>query len=366
MSAQILCLVAALSTSATEPQLETVYELSPRLTAAVRGQSPPAYDENPSAVGVPSAGSNTFVSPPPYVGPGTYGSYGQPMTQDPFLRPPGGAFGPATPGVMGPRPYRFGWQWRFDVGFLSSEDTSGGGSVGDLEIFETDIEFRNVNPISPRWIFAIAPQFNYRSWTGPSTPALPGSVYRLGLDLELATPGNAPFSVKLGFNPSINSDFEDSLDGDAWNFDARLMFIFQTMPGWQLVLGAGYWDRVDDIVVPMAGVVWSPNDLWEFRFTVPEARASLFLGNMWWGQASWLHVRGEYHVEAYQFTEERTRVEDQIQIEDIRILIGLRCQMGWSEGFIEGGWVFDRDVEFRRAANFDISDGFVGRLGLRF
>jgi hypothetical protein len=36
-------------------------------------------------------------------------------------------------------------------------------------------------------------------------------------------------------------------------------------------------------------------------------------------------------------------------------------------GFIEGGWVFDRQVAFLHGTpGFDINTGFICRLGLRF
>jgi hypothetical protein len=35
---------------------------------------------------------------------------------------------------------------------------------------------------------------------------------------------------------------------------------------------------------------------------------------------------------------------------------------------IEGGWVFDRDVEFANAAvpDFSLGEGFIGQIGLRY
>jgi hypothetical protein len=216
------------------------------------------------------------------------------------------------------------------------------------------------------WTFGIAPQFNYRAWNGPGFPHLPPSVYRLGLDLALESAGNAPVAFEFGFNPSVDSDFKKGLSSDAWQFDARAMMIFQTIPRWQVVLGAGYWDRVDDLVVPFAGVVWIPNDLWEFRILWPESRISLFLGNSWWGKATWLYARGEYHVEAYEYRQAYTGIRDQIQLSDYRILMGLRSEAGFWSGFIEAGWVLKRNTDFKQMGGFDISDGFIARMGLRF
>ena len=53
----------------------------------------------------------------------------------------------------------------------------------------------------PSVIFSWTPEFNYRSWSGPTTPALPENVFRFASDFELATPGNNPISLQLGFTP---------------------------------------------------------------------------------------------------------------------------------------------------------------------
>jgi hypothetical protein len=37
------------------------------------------------------------------------------------------------------------------------------------------------------------------------------------------------------------------------------------------------------------------------------------------------------------------------------------------QSFLEGGWVFDRQVEFNRAGgDFDVSSGFIARFGVKF
>src|SRR5690606_30247483 len=150
------------------------------------------------------------------------------------------------------------------------------------------------------WIFAFTQEFGVRWWDGPSTsPAfptitLPGQVYHVGWDFALSTPPNGPWVVEFGFNPSINSDFEQELSSRGVNYVARVVGLYRASPYLSLVLGVQYWDRVDDLFVPNAGVIWTPDDRWEWRLVFPDPRVSFFVGNEA-GYAKWLYVRGEYH-----------------------------------------------------------------------
>jgi hypothetical protein len=220
-------------------------------------------------------------------------------------------------------------------------------------------------------IFSFTQEFNMRWWDGPSTPpggttALPGEVYRIGWDFEINTPQQNPWSVQLAFNPSINSDFESGLSSDAWNLDARGIFFYRTSQYWMWALGAGFWDRVDDRVIPYAGFVWSPDNRWEWRIIFPKPQISYFLGNIM-GMQKWLYVRGEYNVEAYEIELQTTGAQEQVEVQDWRVLLGFRDEAPQFTGFLEAGWVFGRDVEYAHGTpGFDPSSGFIVRAGLQY
>lgn len=314
--------------------------------------------------------SNGAVVPPT-----PYQAY-QPVTpfgQDPFLAQPGMApqMGPpqgfTSPGANGPRPYRFGWQQRLQIHWLSDERVSRGIAGGSFGVFGLDYEMQWTQQM-PGWIYISTPQFGMRSWDGPAVVGLPGNVFRFGWDIRMETPRNhGPYSLMLAFNPSVNSDFEHNLSSDAWNLDGRGAFIFQLDQYWQMILGIQYWDRVSDRVLPFAGLIYT-DDFWEWRLTFPEARISLFLGSEYYW-AKWLYVRGEYHVEGYEVN---TRVAgmnraEQVELEDWRILVGLKMDTGYYDWFLEAGWVFGREVAFGGPTpGFDVGTGFIGQIGVRF
>ena len=84
----------------------------------------------------------------------------------------------------------------------------------------------------------------------------------------------------------------------------------------------------------------------------------------------WLYVSGEYHVEAYEIEVERRPAaiaQDKIELEDWRVVLGLRSSCGRYTSFLEAGWIFGRKVDYLKVNNFySISSGFILRGGVQF
>lgn len=383
---------------------DTIYRPGDVFVRAIRGQNPTFYEDavpgspelnapqnfgSPGEFGAPGELTapglydqpGTVVTPPgqPLMPPPAGGSWNPfqpyPSSQDPFLQSPNGYYGAPPqggflPGVNGPQPYRFGWQTRFDVTWRPSESAVSDvmGSVGDFQQTDVDLEFRYTSPSwFDNWIWGFTQEVWYRSWQGPAGPiGVPGSAWHVGWDLELSTPGNAPWSYQLAFTPSLNADFDGSPTSEAWNFDARGIVFFQHSPQWMLALGLGYWDRVGDYLIPYAGVVWTPSDRWEFRILFPESRISYFLGNMH-GHAKWLYVKYAYDIESYQITHSPAGIRDQMELRNQEVVGGVRMDNGWITTFIEAGFVFQRKLRFKQNySGIDVSEGFIGRVGVRF
>lgn len=334
----------------------------PQRFILAQNSGPSTYDSEsltttpPAQTFAPGSGSSEGFDPAP----------GQPSVGDPgYMLDPGLAFG-----TVGPQPYRFGWTSRYDVGYLPNEGVSGGGASGQFGVMEMNAAIRYTTgwPAAlPNWIFSWTPEFNYRSWSGPTNPQLPPNVFRFASDFELATPGNNPLSMQIGFTPAFVSDFVASPSSDAFNYDARGVLFLRTSPQLMFAVGAAYWHRVNDIVIPYAGIVWTPSDYWEFRLMFPKSRISYFLGN-WWGGAAWVYGGLEYNVEAYQINmHDPGNLDEKIQISDYRAVFGLRSEGSGVTGFVEGGWVFARQAIFAHGTpGFDINTGLIARIGLRF
>jgi hypothetical protein len=343
----------------------------------VRGQNP-TYDEDPQLS--PDLNRAPVMLPPA----AQPAPWSQPQMQWPgagMLAPNGWPGGPApnasVVGVNGPQPFRFGWQTRFDIGYLPTQSVSKNNALGSLGIFETNLEMRYTAPIPGQWILSVAPQFNLRGWDGPSSPAdnrprLDGEAIRFGSDFRLTSPTVGPSTFELGFTPAFSSDTERSPTSDAWSFDGYGALQIRTSPRWLVVIGALFWDRVNDHVLPYGGLVYTPNGVFEARLLFPRADVSVFVGAPW-GVPQWLYLATEYHVEAWEVetpvlgAAAGGRKADRFEMEDWRLLFGLRSESVGVSSFLEAGWVFGRHGDFLNTnADFDISSGFITRFGVRW
>ncbi|MCA9031408.1 MAG: hypothetical protein KDA66_11395 [Planctomycetaceae bacterium] len=338
----------------------------------VRAQSPDASGgtvvSDPSMMTDPN-GVTTFYQQTPMGTDPFAQSYPGPMTGDPWAN--GGVMPYATPnpayGVNGPQPHQFGVKNSVDFGFLPSGSAKAPGA-GGVNIFAVDIESRLTQPIGAAWIFQMAPQASYRSIEGPNSTLgatnLPGAAWRLGADFVLQSPSMGGWSFEYAFNPRLATDF-DHMSGDAVMYDGRAVAYWTVGPRVTWVLGAQYWDRVDDIVVPYAGVIWTPNQLWEWQLVFPKPRVSVFLGTPM-GVATWMYASAEYHVEAYELRDAVVGNARRVQFEDWRVMGGFRWDTGWVQSFVEAGYVFERNIEEQGGTKYGVGDGFIGRVGFRF
>jgi hypothetical protein len=356
--------------------VHSVYKPAPIFGAAIRGQNPTyEYDEFAPPDGL---GGATDPSTSPGIVPNGQ-SYsptqpGEIFQADPYLANPGvvppGAgpqFAPQQPqgrgpisfAAQGPHPLRFGWTSLYEYAYLSSDTVS--PALGDLEWHEFNSAWRYTTPSPWGKIYSFTPQFGMRSGS------LPGgdNWYRFGLDLEAVTPTQGPWSLQFGFTPSINSDLEKSISSEAWQFDARGMGFYRVSPSFTWVLGAGFWDRVEDMVVPYAGFIYRPDTRWEYLLVLPQPRISYLISDSG-GVATWLYVRAEYHVEAYETDLEGAIGQRQVQIEDGRLMGGVRFDGGAMAAFVEAGWVFKREFQVRDTLNVDLDDALMVRAGLQY
>lgn len=394
----LFCLIAATSLAAAPQQHQTIYPSNSPFEMAIRGQSAdpffsgsggmttqPTFGNQPSYPGTIAATPTAFqggMTGQPFPSQGMDSFYTNPTapTYDPFLTQsplstasPFGPYGGAPIGTYalnGPQPYRFGWSDRISAGYIfgSGTEDENGVDTGDMAVFELDIIKEYVTQGAGGYIWKVSPEFNYREWTGPGSPNLPPNVYRLAAGVELTTPKHGPWTAQFGVKPQLASDFNANFNSNAWMFDTDIKLFYQQSPELTWAIGAMYWDRVDDIVLPFGGLIWTPNQNWEWRLIFPNPRVDVFLGN-WYTGPTWFYVGAEYHVESYQVTIDPTDYQDQIQLEDWRAFIGLRGDTGTFAHFIEVGVVFGREAEFRReeaTPSFDTDPGLLLRGGVRF
>jgi hypothetical protein len=273
--------------------------------------------------------------------------------------------------VNGPLPDRAGWVQRYEFGVMPfSAVKDGGDRFGEWAV---DMGWKYVTPLAPIPVtFSFEQQYDLRLMTGPSSPAgtypynLPGSVNRIGWDFELKTTTPSPLNIVVAFNPSIDSDFQKSLNSDAFNWDGRAAFLYSPTRELTYVLGAVFWDRLHEKILPWAGVIYRPNQYWQMDLTFPQARVSVYLWDEFGFKTS-LYGRIEYHSEAYEIYNPVVGQRDRVEMDDWRAMIGVNKDRGDLSYFFEAGWVFARHNDFDVSPQgFTVDSGALIRAGLRF
>lgn len=269
-------------------------------------------------------------------------------------------------GTDGYQPWRLGWGIFHEWAIQPFASTSG-GTTGEMKIVEWNDNFRLSELIAPGTLFNGTAYVTAHYWDGPGGTDLPGQVNQFSYDMELGLFNEGPWSAQIAFHPQIVDGYRARLNHQAFNFDGRAIASYLWSPHWTFVGGVAFWDRVDLLVVPHVGVVWTPKPRWELRLLYPKSRISYFVGRR--GRTEfWVYGVAEYTAEAWQANiGTPTRVADRIQLTDNRLSLGLRWDSGRHSVFVEGGYVFNRRAKFAESTpDFDISDVGMLRVGVRF
>ena len=221
--------------------------------------------------------------------------------------------------------------------------------------------------IAPGVLFNATGFFNAQWWNGPSGIALPGQVDEVSADLELGLFNGGPWSGQIAFHPQFVDSYQSRIGRYAFNFDGRVIATYRASPTWSFVGGVAFWDRLNVMVVPHVGVIWAPDERWEFRILWPKSRISYFLGR--WSCADfWAYGGFEYSAEAWQVDIGSPATSmDRMQITDDQLTLGLRWDSGRYSFFVEGGYIFNRQAKFiGPTPDFNLGNIEMLRLGVRY
>ncbi|HZZ72263.1 MAG TPA: hypothetical protein VFE24_08415 [Pirellulales bacterium] len=332
------------------------------------------------------------VQPPPYQPP--------PGGFDPYSMGPSGSYAPptatpysatpysATPNAIFPSnggPGQPSWdpgEWLTPAGdgtrFLRElrfEDTwlapIGGGNklgVDDVDLsatFQFPIFAQRQAPLF------VTPGFAFHFWNGPvSTPTqiadLPPETYDAYLDTSWSPVITPWLTAELDVRVGVYSDFHlvstESIrilgGGDA---------LITLSPIWKVKLGLEYLDRLKVKLLPIVGVVWTPNDesRWEIVFPRPKIAQRLNpLGtiSLWW------YIAGEYGGGNWTIRR-ASGLGDDFDYNDIRLELGIEwaTPQNW-KGMLEIGYAFNRELIYQSGApqSFDPSGTLLFQAGLAY
>ena len=217
----------------------------------------------------------------------------------------------------------------------------------------------------------LTPGFAFHFWEGPVTQApdsadLPPRTYDAYLDVAWDPEISPWLSAELDVRVGVYSDF-DLVTSHSIRVIGAGDAVITVSPVWKVKLGAAYIDRNKVKLLPIAGIVWTPNEdtHWELVFPHPKLSNRLNTIN---NTTFWWYVAGEYGGGSWTIRRMGGWGDD-VDYNDIRISLGVdwASQMNW-KGMFEVGYAFNREIIYRSLAppSFDPSGTIMLRAGLAY
>lgn len=320
------------------------------------------YPNAPSALFPGTDYSNPYGYPPQAGAPGTY--------------PPGSSWNPQGSLYNGNTStftefIRFYQGPRFRHAYLGGNNDSNALAINDSDLA---LAFAWPNFLFSTQPLYLMPSFSLHQWDGPKPPSaadLPAIAYSAFLDSGWQSDPARIWGAELGLRVGMFSDF-NSNSSDSLRILGRAVGRARLTPKATAKLGVIYLDRVGVKILPAVGVLWQPNPDTRFDIFFPEPKLSNYLSTVGTND-TWWYIAGYYGDGSW--TVQRTSgANDQIDINDIRIVLGLewgrneQLREGRRIGFFEVGYVFERELNYRQASmdNLDLQDTFVLRAGFGY
>ncbi len=316
----------------------------------------------------PVATLNGNVQPPPanwdpFAPPGTPVAPQLPP-QDQYYNtqpcPPPGPF--TLPPVLA-TPYRFLQDVSLDYAWFAGH----GSSPSELGINDINLKstfalpmpfFQPPAPEAPRPLL-ITPGFAWHYWDGPSSnaagnPDMPPRTYDAYLDAAwnpVFVPG--AFAAELNASVGIYSDFSQITSQSVRIMGKGMALI--GIPDTTLTMKIGVWyiNREKIKLLPAGGFVWKPSPLTRFDILFPNPKFTQQLHIMPGGTEWWWYLSGDYGggvwtiKRAGSATPPEENKIDLVDYDDIRVALGIDfIRPAGVKGFIEGGYAFDRQLNY--------------------
>ena len=287
------------------------------------------------------------VEPPNQSPPGQLVSH--PDSSSRILQAPGeGNVAPATPPPEIPKlppGVRNGFFQKalFDATWLAPSGAEG------LEIGELHTKGIFAMPCPTRDApLVITPGFAVQTIEAPARIDVPQKLYTAYTQFRWLSQVTPQWGLDFAVTPGVYSDFLQE-SSDAFRLTGHAAAAWNWTDKAKIVFGAAYLDRPDAVVIPIGGLVWTPDDETNFNLVFPHPKISR---RVYWSGLrddrvqDWAYVAGEFAGDAYAIR--RTNgSNDQIVLSDYRFILGLERKVigGFSSRF-EVGYVFSRRIRY--------------------
>jgi len=215
----------------------------------------------------------------------------------------------------------------------------------------------------------ITPGFTVHYLDGPTNVDLPPRLFEAYTQFRWLSQVTPEWGLDLAITPGVYSDFNQGSD-EAFRLTGHGAAAWTYNPTTKIVLGAAYLDRPDYNVIPIGGVIWTPNDDVRFELLYPEPKISRrihLFDSTNKDVETWAYITGEFAGDVWAMAHQ-DGTNDRVFIRDSRVILGLqRKTYSGLTANREGGYVFGRHIQFNSGMpDFDPADTILLRAGLMY
>lgn len=218
----------------------------------------------------------------------------------------------------------------------------------------------------PSWRgFTITPGTIVTFVDGPTRTDLPSELYSVWVEFGYMKKLNEKWAMQLAISPGLYTDFEE-VDSDSVRIVGRALAFYNASEATQWAFGVVYLDRENVAALPAAGLIHQPNERTRFEVIFPRPRALFRVVHTESGEG-WLYLAGEFGGGSWSI-QRASGASDVITYNDLRFITGFEWRAGEKRRmFVEGGWVFERQLEYESGVgDFDPDQTGLVRAGLVF
>lgn len=224
--------------------------------------------------------------------------------------------------------------------------------------------------LAPVWFddlpaLLVTPGFGFHFWQAPDLLELPSTVFDAYVDIAWRTPFTERLGFGFGITPGVYGDYRQA-SAKAFQLTGWGLVDYRITDTLSVVAGAAVVRQLDMRVLPVGGLIWSPNAENRLELLVPRSRIVRRLRGLDGGGAIWGYSALQFGGGSWAVTlpDASTAL---VTISDLRGILGLEWFRSRAvAGVAEVGYVFARTVSANRVPEFNPTDTVMLSVGATF
>jgi hypothetical protein len=213
----------------------------------------------------------------------------------------------------------------------------------------------------------ITPSYELHFLDRPNGSDLPPRLHDLVIDFNHFRRVTDNWIANIAVAPGLYTDDHSFDSDDALRINGRAVAVYDPTPEWKGLLGVAYLHGGWDKIVPIAGVVYEPNDDVKYELVYPRPRVAwrLPISPVPGRDEFWFYVLGEFQNAIWAF-EQDDGSPNTFASRDWRLILGLeRKIIGGLSHRVEIGYVFNREIKLASdGTDVDLDDSVLLRAGI--